>query len=145
MANSPITLLEHCSLGIYVVGAQRASYNSTILYLWGAYNSKTNELLNKYILEKREQKKESIYVFDIFEEEEDRAPLYIYGTNLPMDPYYSTKLVLIHMLNGKGKLARYKIDDMDYVMIVFRDEDVAEIAAKQAAHKKIMDEKNSDL
>ena len=127
------------------VEVQLTSHNSTILYVWGVFNSKTNELFNKYILEKREQEKELIYVFDIVSKEEDRDPLYIYGTKLPIDVYYSTKLVLIHMLNGKGTLAQYEFDDTEYLMIVIRDEDVADIWVKQAAHNKIMDEKNSDL
>ncbi|CAF0712173.1 unnamed protein product [Adineta steineri] len=122
------------------------SYNSTLLFAWGVYNSKTHLKLNNYILEKRQEQNESIYLLRIFDSEEDSVPSYIYGKNPPMDVYYSTKLVLIHLLNGKGYLAKHKIDDMDYVMILTNDEHAAKIKAEQSAEvKETIDKKQNDL
>ncbi|CAF0744847.1 unnamed protein product [Adineta steineri] len=103
------------------VGLTTDSLNSTLLFAWGIYNSKTYLRLNKYILEKRQEQNESIYLLRTFDSEENSVPSHIYGTNLPMDVYYSTKLVLIHILTGKGYLTKYAIDDMDYVMILIND------------------------
>jgi hypothetical protein len=107
------------------------SYNATILTVWGVHNSKTKTLLNKYVLEERQAKEERIYLFGILDGETNFIPSHIYGTNDPMDVYYSTKLVLIHLLNGKGKLAKYEISDTDYVMIVINDDEVPKIMAEK--------------
>ncbi|CAF0712176.1 unnamed protein product [Adineta steineri] len=122
------------------------SYNATILFAWGVYNSKTYSILSNYILEKRQEQNESIYLLRIFDSEEDSVPSYIYGKNPPMDVYYSTKLVLIHLLNGKGYLAKYEIDDMTYAMILINDEHAAKIKAEQSAEvKETIDKKQNDL
>jgi hypothetical protein len=129
------------------IGIHKNSYDSIILYAWGVYNSKTNERINRYILEERQQAKESIYLFRIFNVGEVEHPdsIRIYGTELPIDVYYSTKLVLIHTLNGKGNLAKFKIRDNGYMMIVVSDEDKDKIKAEQADYNKTMDEKHNDL
>ncbi|CAF0719705.1 unnamed protein product [Adineta steineri] len=103
------------------IGLTTDSYNSTLLFAWGLYNSKTYLRLNKYILEKRQEQNDSIYLLRTFDSEQNSVPSYIYGKNLPIDVYYSTKLVLIHILTGKGYLIKYAIDDMDYVMILIND------------------------
>ncbi|UJR06660.1 hypothetical protein I4U23_010946 [Adineta vaga] len=128
------------------IGLTTDSYNSTILFAWGVYNSKTDVKINNYILEERQEQNELTYLLRIFDDEEDSVPSHIYGTNPPMDIYYSTKLVLIHTLNGKGNLAKLAIDDIDYVMILTNDEHAAEIVAKQSVRdKQIIDRKQSDL
>jgi len=128
-------------------GFHQNPYESIILYVWGVYNTKTNERINIYILEERQQAKESIYRFRIFDVDEVEHPdsIHIYGTELPIDVYYSTKLVLIHTLNGKGNLAKFKIRDSGYMMIVVSDEARDKIKAEQADYNKTMDEKHDDL
>lgn len=105
------------------------SYNATILTLWAIYNLKTNQLLKTYVLEERQTKKEIIYLFETLDEETNFIPSHIYGINLPMDIYYSTKLVLIHQLNGKGKLAKYEVSDTDYIMILINENEAAKVMA----------------
>jgi hypothetical protein len=104
-----------------------SSYNATIFTVWKIYNSKTKKLLNEYVFEERQTKEESIYLFGTFDDEANIIPSHIYGRNLPMDVYYSTKLILIYRLNGKGKLAKYEINDVDYVMIVINDDEAAKV------------------
>ncbi|CAF0719748.1 unnamed protein product [Adineta steineri] len=122
------------------------SYNLTIHFVWGVHNIKTKLRVNNYILEERQDQNGSIYSLSIFDDEKGSVPSHIYGTNLPMDVYYSTKLVLIHTLTGKGYLAKYKIDDVGYVMILTNDEHTAKIKAKQSTHnKQTIDRKQYDL
>lgn len=107
---------------------QTDSYNATILTIWGVHDSKTKQLLNKYMLEKRRTKLETIYLFGLLNDQTSFVPVHIYGANLPVDAYFSTKLILIYLLNGKGKLGRYSISETetDYIMIVMNDNEMTD-------------------